>query len=385
MTDDSLAAETAGGPQQFAAAVPVLRPLLPSAEQVLPYLHRIDARRQYTNWGPLVSELEARLASHFGLPDHGVVTASSGTAALVGAVLATAGRATAQRPLALIPAYTFVATAIAAEQCGYQPYLLDVEATSWMLEPHRIQAHPMLERAGVVIPVGVYGRPVAGDAWSRFRRTTGVPVVIDAAAGFESVSRERAAFVSDIPMVLSLHATKSFAVGEGGCVLTQDEHIAKQVTEALNFGFYASRESRVASSNGKMSEYHAAVGLAELDGWERKGARWTAVGERYHVAAMRHGLTQYLVHAPAIAGCYVLFHARDVRHAARALAALESAGVEYRFWYGAGILAQPHYHQLGHDVLEVSDTLGRLVIGLPAAVDIPDQAIERVIDALARA
>ena len=60
--------------------IPVLRPLLPTAERLLPYLSRIDASRCYTNWGPLVSEFEGRLARHFRVPRHGVVSASSGTA-----------------------------------------------------------------------------------------------------------------------------------------------------------------------------------------------------------------------------------------------------------------------------------------------------------------
>ena len=58
--------------------IPVLRPRLPSAEQLLPYLRRIDATRIYTSWGPLALELEERLCRRFSLPVGGVVSASSG-------------------------------------------------------------------------------------------------------------------------------------------------------------------------------------------------------------------------------------------------------------------------------------------------------------------
>src|SRR6185369_6395553 len=97
--------------------IPVLRPQLPSADAMLPYLRRIEGARIYSNWGPLVQELEQRLARHFALPEGSVATASCGTAALVGATLAVAGRASDRKPLAIIPAYTFVATAAAIEQC----------------------------------------------------------------------------------------------------------------------------------------------------------------------------------------------------------------------------------------------------------------------------
>src|SRR3954447_3622818 len=101
--------------EQVAGMIPVLRPRLPSAEQLLPYLRRIDATRMYTSWGPLVLELEERLCRRLSLPVGGVVSASSGTSALTAAILAGAGRSAGRRGIAIVPALTFVATAAAAE------------------------------------------------------------------------------------------------------------------------------------------------------------------------------------------------------------------------------------------------------------------------------
>src|SRR5262249_20683819 len=140
--------------------VPVLRPGLPSAERLLPYLRRIDLARIYSNHGPLNSELELRLAGMLQLPAGGLVCASSGTTAVTGGILATAGRATPQRPLALLPAFTFVATAAAVEQCGYLAYLADVDAETWMIDPQPLAHHPHLDRIGLVVPVAPFGRPV---------------------------------------------------------------------------------------------------------------------------------------------------------------------------------------------------------------------------------
>jgi hypothetical protein len=127
--------------------VPVLLPLLPSADRLLPYLRRIDVTRNYSNHGPLSRELEERLAGALALPEGGLVCASSGTAALVGAILATAGPATPKRPLAIIPAFTFAATASVVAQCGYQPYLADVDPESWMLAADRLIEHPQRQQS----------------------------------------------------------------------------------------------------------------------------------------------------------------------------------------------------------------------------------------------
>ena len=112
-------AELDAAGDQVERMIPVLRPRLPSAEQLLPYLRRIDATRIYTSWGPLALELEERLCRRFSLPVGGVVSASSGTSALTAAILTAAGRAAGRRRLAIVPALTFVATAAAAEACGY--------------------------------------------------------------------------------------------------------------------------------------------------------------------------------------------------------------------------------------------------------------------------
>jgi hypothetical protein len=138
----SVGSDTPPAPVHPAGFIPVLRPALPRAEQILPYLRIIDDTRVYSNHGTLNAALERRLAVHLGLPAGGLVCASSGTAALVGAILASAGRGTAERPFAVMPAFTFVATALAVEQCGYRVCLADIDPDSWPLDPERCWPTP---------------------------------------------------------------------------------------------------------------------------------------------------------------------------------------------------------------------------------------------------
>jgi len=55
-------------------AVPIMRPKLPAASSLLPYLSDIDTGRIYSNFGPLAIRLEHRLAAHFSIGDHAVTT-----------------------------------------------------------------------------------------------------------------------------------------------------------------------------------------------------------------------------------------------------------------------------------------------------------------------
>jgi dTDP-4-amino-4,6-dideoxygalactose transaminase len=362
--------------------IPVLRPRLPSADDLLPYLRRIDDTRIYTNWGPLVGELERRLAAHFQLPNHAVVSASSGTTALAGAILAAAGRGRPERPLALIPALTFVATATAVEQCGYEPYLLDVDDDTWTLDAARLDAHPLLDRVGLVVPVSTYGRSMCQHEWAAFHRRTGIPVVIDGAASFEAASADPRQCLGRIAVAMSFHATKSFSTAEGGCVVTTDRAVAKRAAQALNFGFSGSRRSRSASTNGKMSEYHAAIGLAELDRWTTKRNALFAVAERYRQHMRAVGLADRLVVAPAVATCYVLLRCADRTETSRMQRRLARARVGFRFWYGDGLLRQPYFSGVPHDTLETTDAIAPCTVGLPVMVDLADEEIEYIVSVI---
>jgi hypothetical protein len=68
--------------------IPVLRPQLPRAERLLPYLQEIDNTRIYSNHGPLHSRLQARLSALFGVTAAGVQCANSGTSGIIAAILA---------------------------------------------------------------------------------------------------------------------------------------------------------------------------------------------------------------------------------------------------------------------------------------------------------
>lgn len=362
--------------------IPVCRPRLPDADHLLPYLRRIDAARIYTNWGPLATEFEHRLAAMFAVPDAGVVSASSGTAALVGAILGTAGRAAATRPLAMLPAMTFVATAIAAEQCGFQPYFVDVDPVTWLLDLDALAAHPMLPTVGLVVAAAPFGRPMSQEACRRFHERTAVPVVIDGGGSFESVCDVPERALGTIPTALSFHATKAFGIGEGGCVATSDPRLAKRVQQALNFGFHSSRDCEIASSNGKLSEYQAAVGLAELDRWPDKIACYRDVARRYS-AGMSDGLSERLRVSPDVAACYALFESPDLDWSRRAQRALTADAIEWRLWYGDGVHRHLHFAAAPRDPLPVTEALLPRLVGLPMAPDLGANDIARIAAAVA--
>lgn len=367
----------AATPPEAIGRTPAFRPRLPAARDLLPYLERIDVTRAYSNHGPLVAEFEQRVAQSIG-PGTVVVTAASGTAALVGAILATAGRARAERRFALCPSFTFVATAAALQQCGYEPHFVDIDPDDWQIAPERLAAHPLLRQTGVVVPVAPFGRAVRLSRWDAFMGSTGVPVVVDAAASVEALMDGAADTVGHIPVVLSFHATKALACGEGGAIVTTRLATAMASFRALNFGFLGSRESQAPSINGKMSEYHAAVGLAHLDRWPDYRAQLSGVARRYRDALARRGRAQSFHGFPDIASNYGLYQCSGEAQCAALASQLDQHGFETRRWYGLGLHEQPALRGQPRDPLPVTQALARRLLGLPMAPDLGPEQIEKI-------
>jgi dTDP-4-amino-4,6-dideoxygalactose transaminase len=132
-----------------------------------------------------------------------------------------------------------------------------------------------------------------------------------------------------------------------------------------------------------MSEYHAAVGLAELDAWTRKKQQLRRIADAYRRGFARIGRADDFFGAPDVAGCYALFRCRNSGEASRCTRSLASARIDYRFWYGGGLLAQPYFRDASHDDLPVTSDIASRLIGLPMAADLGSRVIGRVVAAVA--
>ena len=253
-----------------------------------------------------------------------------------------------------------------------------------LADARRFIDHPQRDRIGLVIPVAPFGRAVPQAPWNVFTRETGIPVIIDGAASFEGISDDPGQYLGITPVALSFHATKSFATAEGGAVISTDLALCERAGLALNFGLGGTRDSATASINGKMSEYHAAVGLAELDGWTAKRAAFRSISEMYQTLAAAAGLGGRLVTAPDVAGCYVLFRCSSTDEARCVQDSLEQSSIGYRLWYGLGMHQQTYFTGLPRDGLATTNHIAPLVLGLPVATDLTEAAVTRIIRALAR-
>jgi dTDP-4-amino-4,6-dideoxygalactose transaminase len=364
--------------QQPFETIDIMRPLLPVAADIMPYLARIDSTRWYSNFGPLEQELRTRLGAHFGVTAEQTITASSATSGLI-AVLRALNLP--KHSYCLVPSWTFVASPAAAIAAEMTPYFIDVEEASWALDPAAVkkQITQIDGVIGAVLVVAPFGMPVDIAAWDKFTAETSIPVVVDAASGFDSF--RKVAF-GKTPVVFSLHATKVLGVGEGAVVVCKDTALLRHVHEQTNYGYYTRRIS-IPGINSKMSEYTAAVAHAALDIWPQRRTQWVATTEHCKNAltpvAEKHGLTLWFPKDAISTTCNIRLPSLI---ADKVISQLQVRGIKARQWWDKGCHVQPAYSRYPHADLSITEKLGMSVVSLPFYVDIPPQQLSAVASTL---
>lgn len=139
----------------------------------------------------------------------------------------------------------------------------------------------------------------------------------------------------------------------------------------------------MASTNGKLSEYHAAVALAELDGWHRKQDAIAHVIDTYRHHFEAAGLGDRLIAPPHVCSTYVIFRCEDGAESKHVRGRLESGGVGYRLWYGRGLHHHTYFRRVGRARCSVTDELAPRLIGLPFAPDLSEPTIAAVVATVA--
>jgi dTDP-4-amino-4,6-dideoxygalactose transaminase len=160
---------------------------------------------------------------------------------------------------------------------------------------------------------------------------------------------------------------------------------ALRIRQAANFGFLGRREAEIPGTNGKLSEYHAAVGLAALAAWPETRRRLLGVASAYvEILSRIPGVTLQPGFGRDWASmtCIVAF---DRPLQAAVAADLAATGIETRAWWGVGPWAQPAFRDGPRTPVPVTEELAERTLGLPFAVDLQRSAVDRVGATLATA
>src|SRR5699024_291235 len=115
-----------------------------------------------------------------------------------------------------------------------------------------------------ILATHVYGNPCDVEAIDKIAKKYNLKVIYDAAHAFGVKLNGKSVFEYGDISICSLHATKLYHSGAGGLLITQEADLLKKLAYMRNFGFDGPTAFAELGINGKNSEFHAAMGLANL-------------------------------------------------------------------------------------------------------------------------
>jgi dTDP-4-amino-4,6-dideoxygalactose transaminase len=367
-----------GGDVAFPEGVPFVRPAAPDLERVTQLLRPSWERGALTN-GPLVAEFERRTAELLEVPY--IVAVASCTTGLMLAL-----RALAVAGDVLMPSFTFSASAHAVAWNGARPRFAECDPRSFQLDLDDARAR--LEGSGAILATHVFGAPCAPAAVEQLARDASIPLVFDAAHGLGARSAGVALGGFGDAEVFSLTPTKPLVAGEGGLVATRRSDVAEAVRIGRDYANPGDYDTRFVGLNGRMSELHAAVGLASLESYAANQARRFEVVARYtsglqeipgiRIQAIAAGDTSTWKDFTIAVdeGDYGVD--RDVLREV-----LTTEGVDTRTYFDPPVHRQRAYRGVLERSLPVTDAVCRQVVSLPVYPSLSDETVDGIVEVIA--
>lgn len=250
----------------------VTRTFLPPREEYLHWLDKAYSAHILTNLGPIHKELEETLRTRFDVPFLRLM--ANGTLALQLAI-----RALGVKGKVITTPFSYVATTSAILWEGCEPIFVDIDPSTGCIDASLIEA-AITPDTSAILATHVYGIPCDVEAIDTIAKKHGLKVIYDAAHAFDVQYKGKSILAYGDASTLSFHATKLFHTVEGGAVVLHDADADKRLRLLRSFG-HVYDEHFTLGMNAKMSELHAAMGMAVLPHMERIVTERAAITARY--------------------------------------------------------------------------------------------------------
>lgn len=240
----------------FAEPLHVGRPNIGDRAKLLSRFEDLLDRQWLTNDGPYVRAFEDAIAEYLGVR-HCLAVCN----ATIGLQLAV--RSLDLQGEVIVPSFTFPATVHALEWEGLTPVFCDVDLTTHNLDPRDVE-RLVTERTSAIVGVHLWGNPCDVGALGSIAHRHDLRLLFDSAHAFGCNGTSEMIGNFGDAEVFSFHATKFLNSGEGGAIVTNDDALAERIRRMRNFGLHDGEVTRL-GTNGKMTEFCAAMGLTSLE------------------------------------------------------------------------------------------------------------------------
>jgi dTDP-4-amino-4,6-dideoxygalactose transaminase len=316
----------------------------PLRAEILAAIERVCDSQRFI-MGPEIAALEQEMAAMLGIRH--AVAVSSGTDALLLALMALDIRAGDE---VVTPTYSFFATAGAVARLGATPVLVDIDETTFNLDPEQLAA-AITPRTKAVIPVHLFGQSADMDPILDIAARAYIPVVEDAAQAIGATYKSQPLGGLGAFGCFSFFPSKNLgAFGDAGLLTTNDDGLAKQARLLRTHGMEPRYYHHIVGGNFRMDAVQAAilrVKAPHLAGWtERRRAN----ADRYRTLFRDAGLLDHITLPDAPEDRWHIYNQFVIRTPDRdgLKKHLDAAGIGTEIYYPVPFHLQPCFAYLGH-------------------------------------
>ena len=238
----------------------VTQPSLAGIDEYTELLKGVWERGILTHNGPLLQEFEKELSKKLNIANFVAVT--NGTVAIQMAI-----KALELKGEIITTPFTWIATISAIKWEGCSPVFCDIDKETLNIDPSKIEAL-ITEKTVALMPVHVFGNPCDVEAIEAIAKKHQLKVIYDGAHAIGSKLNGKSLLEFGDVTTASLHATKILNTGEGGGCIATDTELHEKLKRIRFFGHDETKDIVEDGLNGKMTEIHAALGIANLKNYE---------------------------------------------------------------------------------------------------------------------
>lgn len=347
--------------------IPVTKPFLPPVEKYQKYIEEIWQRCWLTNHGPLVQELEKKLQDFTQVPYFYFCT--NGTVALQIAI-----KAVGLTGEVITTPFSYVATTSALLWENCKPVFVDICEEDCNIDPAKIEAAITPLTTGI-LATHVYGNPCDVEAIESIAKKHNLKVIYDAAHAFGTLYKGKSLLDYGDVSTCSFHATKLFHTVEGGCIVCSDEELSKKIYLQRQFG-HVGDDHFALGINGKNSEFHAAMGLCNLDHLADIIQERKKLSELYKKLLSPKVSTSQPIEGTAYNYAYlpVMFATGDLRE--KVTAKLNAQEIFPRRYFFPSLNKLPYLEKKYS--CPVSEGMSERVLTLPLYVGLQDEEVKKI-------
>lgn len=234
----------------------VTQPTLASLEEYSELLKEVWDSGILTHNGPKVKLLEEKMKEKLDISNFTLVL--NGTVALQMAI-----KALKLKGEIITTPFTWVATISAINWEGCKPIFCDINPETLNIDEDKIESLITKDTVGIM-PVHVFGTACNVEKIEAIAKKHKLKVIYDAAHAIGSLYKGKSLLQFGDISATSLHATKLFNTGEGGACITNSTNLNEKLKRIRFFGHNQDKEIVEDGFNGKMTEIHASLGIANL-------------------------------------------------------------------------------------------------------------------------